>query len=190
MKKRLKTQKPIAIITSLAMALSLAMVPGGVARADGATSVPEWAVDDGTQGESSKFAELPATLDLREKNLVTPVKQQSPWQTCWAFGATAAAESSILSTMRSTYDKSNLDLSERHLAWFAVHHVTEAEDPAQAGEGCYPMEDGNEALNTGGVNILVTTMYSQGVGPVTEAEFPYRGVGPDGHLSIIWPRTR
>ena len=180
MKKRLKTQKPIAIITSLAMALSLAMVPGGVARADEATSVPEWAVDDGTQGESSKFAELPATLKLREKNLVTPVKQQSPWQTCWAFGATAAAESSILSTMGSTYDKSNLDLSERHLAWFAVHHVTEAEDPAQAGEGCYPMEDGNKALDTGGMNILVTTMYSQGVGPVTEAEFPYRGVGPDG----------
>lgn len=141
----------------------------------------EWATDDGSYEEIvTTPAELPASLDLRDKGWVTPVKQQGPWQTCWAFGATAAAESSILSDANLTYDKTGLDLSERHLAWYAVHHVSEAEDPAQAGEGGYPLEDGNKAFDTGGANILVTTMFSQGVGPVTEEEFPYRGVDGNG----------
>ena len=108
-------QKPIAIITSLAMALSLVMAPGGVARAE-AASVPEWAVDDGMVWERTGTEALPSRLDLRKKGLVTPVKQQSPWGTCWAFGAMAAAESGILADAGTTYDQSKLDLSERHLA--------------------------------------------------------------------------
>lgn len=41
---------------------------------------------------------LPAKLDLRDfngKNYVTPVKQQAPFGTCWAFALAATAEPPI-----------------------------------------------------------------------------------------------
>ena len=186
MTKHRKMEKPIAVVTAIALTFSLMVAPG-VASAAGeyaagtiGADVPEWADGGGFAGDLTTQAALPASFDMRDKGWVTPVKLQNPWQTCWAFGATAATESSILSSTGSTYADTGLDLSERHLAWFAVHHITEAEDPAQAGEGCYPFKDGNAAFDTGGMNILVTTVFSQGVGPVTEADFPYRGIGADG----------
>lgn len=39
----------------------------------------------------------PEKLDLRELGLVTPVKSQKPWDSCWSFGTIAGCESSILS---------------------------------------------------------------------------------------------
>ena len=39
---------------------------------------------------------LPAKLDLRARGTVTPVKSQSPWASCWSFGAIASSETSIL----------------------------------------------------------------------------------------------
>ena len=39
---------------------------------------------------------FPAKLDLRERGTVTPVKSQSPWASCWSFGAIASSETSIL----------------------------------------------------------------------------------------------
>ena len=70
-----------------------------------AGSVPEWAVDDG--GDSREYgpiaqAVIPGMYDLRNDGLVTPVKLQEPWGSCWAFGGTAAAETSILSAYGST----------------------------------------------------------------------------------------
>ena len=38
---------------------------------------------------------FPAKFDLRERGTVTPVKDQSPWGTCWTFGTMAACETSI-----------------------------------------------------------------------------------------------
>ena len=39
---------------------------------------------------------FPAKLDLRARGTVTPVKSQSPWASCWSFGAIASSEISIL----------------------------------------------------------------------------------------------
>lgn len=39
---------------------------------------------------------FPAKLDLRERGTVTSVKSQSPWASCWSFGAIASSEISIL----------------------------------------------------------------------------------------------
>jgi len=186
-RKRWDAKRPLSVLTALALVFSLALAPGVASAAGELTAgtiganVPEWAVDDGSAGASTAQAALPASFDMRDKGWVTPAKLQNPWQTCWAFGAIAATESSILSSTGNTYEDTGLDLSERHLAWFAVRHITEAQDPAQAGEGCYLFNDeGNAAFDTGGMNVLVTTVFSQGVGPVTEKEFPYRGIDADG----------
>ena len=39
---------------------------------------------------------FPAKLDLRARGTATPVKSQSPWASCWGFGAIASSETSIL----------------------------------------------------------------------------------------------
>lgn len=69
--------------------------------------------------------EYPSRFDLRDLGRVTPVKMQLPWGTCWAFGATTAAETSILTKMDSTYEETGLDLSERYLAWYVAQPVSE-----------------------------------------------------------------
>jgi len=78
---------------------------------------------------------LPSRYDMREKGIVTPVKLQYPWGSCWSFASVAAAETSILSAMGKTYEEYPLDLSELHAAWFAKRGITAADDPVQAGDG-------------------------------------------------------
>ncbi len=87
--------------------------------------------------------DLPAKFDQRDKGIVTPVKYQNPWGTCWSFGSTGAAETSVLTYLGMTakefkekegYD---LDFSEKHLAWFALNAVTEPRlIPRSAKDSC------------------------------------------------------
>lgn len=82
--------------------------------------------DDGTASAANALrsgSDLPAKFDLRERGVVTPVKLQNPWGSCWGFASIAASETSILSELGTTYDQMPLDLSERHLAWFASPRV-------------------------------------------------------------------
>ncbi|MBO7674395.1 MAG: hypothetical protein J6S63_05245, partial [Atopobiaceae bacterium] len=167
------------VITSLlvATAVFVGLSPVSQARAEG--DVPEWARDTGEQ-EGAVFeaqADLPAFFDLRQSfpNSVTPVRCQNPYATCWAFGGIAAAESSI-----ATDFNTSVDLSERHLTWFALHPVTDLDAPAsQAGEGMYVFDE-DPTTNPNAAFIasnpaLVTSLFSTGVGPVLEEDFPYKG---------------
>ena len=122
-----------------------------------------------TNAESqSDQAELPQKFDLRERGVVSPVKNQNPWGACWAFGALAASESSILSELGTTYEAHPLDLSPRHLAWFAntalpnrqVMENTQSLSgyASQAGEGTTVLHssdnDHAHPLETGGSPFL------------------------------------
>ncbi|MBR3224823.1 MAG: hypothetical protein IKF78_05835 [Atopobiaceae bacterium] len=198
MGKRWELKRPVAVVTSIVLAFSLAVTPGVASAGDaqdelaaGATAmgdVPEWAVDDGFNASAlAPQSTLPKKYDLRSDGLVTPVKNQSPWNTCWAFAGIAAAETSMLSANGSTAEESRLDLSERHLAYFALHPVTEVDDPVQAGEGLVTVSgDSNAAFAAGGMSMYITTLFSQGVGPHTEAMFPYRGKnGTRGFVPVI-----
>lgn len=166
-----------------ALSLACSLVPA-TAFAHDATDVPEWAVDDGDNVEVFPQAELPTAYDMRDYGLVTPVKLQNPWGSCWAFGGTAAAESSLLSANGTTYALSGLDLSERHLVYFAQHPVSELEDPDQVGEGIHLLIDGENAeFNSGGgVPVYITTLFAQGIGPMAEGDFPY--VGATGRTGL------
>ena len=127
-------------------------------------------------GDSLTEGEYPSKFDLRDLGRVTPVKQQNPWGTCWAFAATAAAETSILSAMGKTYAETGLDLSERHLAWYVAQQVSENISASQAGEGLHLYDENpNNILLYGGKEKCAGTLYAQGIGPVPESEYPYRG---------------
>ncbi|MBR2303939.1 MAG: hypothetical protein IJ871_02215 [Ruminococcus sp.] len=138
--------------------------------------------------------ELPEKYDLRNvngKNYVSPVKLQNPWGTCWSFGGTAAAETSLASSKDFDYNNpenewllSLYDLSEKHLAWFAFNPITEKSGRylEQVGEGYYSgIAEGdsaedicNKVYNHGGFYSSVNTLYSAGIGPAFETSFPYR----------------
>ena len=123
---------------------------------------------------------LPSRYDMRNDGIVTPVKLQYPWGSCWAFSTIAAAETSILSAMGRTYDEFPLDLSELHAAWFAKRPITAADDPVQAGEGnrleqYKDPQMGEQMRLSSGSSYLVTGLFSTGAGPVEESRVPYHG---------------
>lgn len=133
---------------------------------------------------------LPEKYDLRDQGLVTPVKDQSPWGTCWSFGTIAASESGILSSMGLTTEQykekygEDLDLSEKHLAWFSanglpfLNEYPEGQYPYeenQAGEGHHksPNYEGSIYDFGGFFNYSISSLAS-GIGVVKESIAPYQ----------------
>ena len=128
------------------------------------------------------------------QSIVTPVKDQEPWNACWSFSVIAASESSILSECHAKWDQlapglsekfgiksfqelcAWLDLSERQLAWFT--YMPEPENgnyPSQAGEGFVTTDKTIGGIyNAGGINTLATPILARGTGPLEESRLPYR----------------
>ena len=147
---------------------------------------------------------FPAKFDLRERGTVTPVKDQSPWGTCWSYGTIAACETSILNTLHLTakeYEQKfgePMDLSEKHLAWFGAKALPgldaypEGEYPyleSQAGEGTYMIESaGKNPYNIGGWFSNSTSLLASGIGVLKEALAPYQNaegtLAPEGDWSL------
>ncbi|WP_080798316.1 lectin like domain-containing protein [Arabiibacter massiliensis] len=126
---------------------------------------------------------LPSAYSLVDEGVVTPVKFQNPWGTCWAFGAIAASETSILSELKArgeAVDLSKFDLSERHLAWMSKTPLSDGS--SQDGEGIHTFSDDPSidpldpslVMNTGGTAFQATSVLCSGIGPVPEYLAPYQ----------------
>ncbi len=140
---------------------------------------------------------LPEKFDLRDKDVdvVTSVKRQNPFNSCWSFGICAAAESSILTDLGMTnteYKEKNgeeLDLSEKYLAWWAASAVPEGsrEFASQIGEGRHWFDEdapSGDHYDMGGTEILGTELFASGIGPVLEKFYPYNGYDASGNPSM------
>ncbi len=135
----------------------------------------------GSNGMSS--IDFPDKFDLRDFDVVPEVRHQGLWGTCWGFATTAASEISMLYEMGLTADEfrkeygRSMDLSEKHLAWFANSAINEnSAVPAQDGEGMHLYNgtgETNEIYDFGGFSIYASTAYSAGMGPVNEEAAPY-----------------
>ena len=138
---------------------------------------------------SSQADTFPETFDLRKRGVVTPVKDQSPWGTCWSFATMAASETSLLTSLGMTAEEyketygEEMDLSEKHLAWFSATALPSADAyPAgkypyaisQAGEGVYPAKHStNSPYDYGGNYFFALSGLASGIGVVKESVAPY-----------------
>lgn len=102
--------------------------------------------------EESKAAVIPDSYDLRKEGLVTPVKHQGSYGTCWSFAAMNSIESSLL----SRYPK--IDLSEWMVAYYTYCE-----------KFGYPFEDEEASVfDQGGKYQFTSAMLAAGIGAFNE----------------------
>ena len=195
-RKRPRSIFNMLVAGSLTASLAFAIPANALASVGGATSIADaWsaaaeeaAADKSIQASASASTStsegvtLDASdkLDLRERGVVTPVKLQNPWGTCWSFSIIAACETSLLSELGTTYEESGMDLSELQLAGsvYKAGGVPESVDSAQAGEGYQSTATNpNVGMDSGGFPSYGSSMFASGIGPLLEEEVPYRNKG-------------
>ena len=89
------------VVSALILAAACLMAGTSVSAADipsalpsaGLPSLPDYG---STDTYSRSYGTLPKSYDSRKLGLITPVRNQNPWGTCWAFGALSAGEASLI----------------------------------------------------------------------------------------------
>ena len=133
----------------------------------------------------------PAFYDLRASGLLTPVKDQGQYGTCWSFACIGSLESSLLKAGIGTFD-----LSEWYPAYFAYkpfnNSLMVAYTPGEVGQGEDPIFD------QGGNDFMSTALLARGNGAVAEKTCPYQpgayrpqprplGDLPNGKENVVAP---
>ena len=174
---KLKTVLIIALLvltTSLTTAISVSAehTPAPPLPSEGLPAIPDY------QPPLSLYprarATMPAAYDSRNSGIISPVKNQDPWGTCWAFGAMASGEASLA---KKGLASSTLDLSEMHLAYFFLNSTN---DPLglTANDRVTNNTSEKNYLNMGGNNIFTMFALSKWVGAADEATAPYSATPP------------
>ena len=99
------------------------------------------------------ISDLPSSYDLRELNLVTPVKNQGGDGNCWAFAILATLESNILKASNVTYD-----FSEENMKNIMA---------------LYSDYGWNIPTNTGGSDTMPLGYLTSWLGPVNDVDDKY-----------------
>ncbi len=116
------------------------------------------------------------------QNVISGVKFQNPFGTCWGFAAVAASEGSIVSMERekgidADPNDPKYDLSEKHLAYFSYSAIDD-ENNSQNGEGIKFFKKrltASDIYDCGGFSYYGCKLFGAGIGPGLESDFPYRG---------------
>ena len=117
----------------------------------------------------------PEKYDARDYDLITSVKDQNPFGTCWAFACCSAAETSLIKQGFETKD--SIDLSEAHLANFTNNTIVD--NPQSATD----KDEFALSESIGGSSpAIANATLARGSGFVTEKDFPYSTNAEDMHF--------
>ncbi|MCR5067709.1 MAG: S-layer homology domain-containing protein, partial [Erysipelotrichaceae bacterium] len=109
-----------------------------------------------------------SSYSLVDDGLVTSVKNQNPYGTCWTFSTMGSAESGILKKYGVVKD-----LAELQIAWFTYKNYRVA-DPlgliTNDGNTCTPA---SQIFDMGGNSWLSTFALASGIGFSDETDYPY-----------------
>ncbi len=143
------------------------------------TEFPELDIErpETTDGVSALTSALPSSYDARDDGLITDVKNQLPYGTCWAFSAISSAETSLI--QKGFYD-SGLDLSELQLTYFFYHSVP---DPLGGTAGDSTVNLQADYLYQGGNGIFTTFELASWVGAAPEEKAKYEDASSSLKLS-------
>lgn len=128
----------------------------------------------GYKGNDDPSVGLPSAFSQVNLDIVTSVKNQSPWGTCWSFSGIGAAETAVLTALNTTYSQNKVDFSEKHLAWFASHPILVSGEPEGLCNVKESIENPNAVYQEGGSAMMFSSLFSAGFGPVNESRMPYQ----------------
>lgn len=129
-----------------------------------------------TNTEQTNF---PSKFDLRDKGVITSVKDQGAYGTCWAFASLAASETSILNELGLTAEEykekygEDLDFSEFYHAFFTFNPIQN--DNGQDGIIVSEPIDEYDYYCIGGNDLNSMSSLSNLFGPNSESDYPYDG---------------
>lgn len=146
-------------------AVSAADIPSALPSAE-LPSLPDYGASD---AYSRSYGSLPESYDSRKLGLITPVRNQNPWGTCWAFGALGAGEASLIK--KGLADPS-VDLSELHLSYFFFHAPTDPLGNTKNDSVSLPATAANY-LESGGNNLFTMFELASWAGAASETIAPY-----------------
>ncbi len=119
---------------------------------------------DGTSGVT-----LEASYDAREEGILNPVRNQNPWGTCWSFASLGIMESALIK--EGEVAQNEIDLSERHLAYFVGHTGYDVLGNASGDTITSSPED--YYLEKGGNFYYAAMKLMNWQGGAAEADYPY-----------------
>ncbi|MBQ7544865.1 MAG: putative Ig domain-containing protein [Synergistaceae bacterium] len=150
-------------------------IPSPIDRSDLWKNPPRPAAE----GKTPKgIVPLPVSYDLRQYDRVGGIRSQSPWNSCWSFAATAAAESSWMTQNAGT----SADLAEFHVAYFVYG------DPRTGYSFSEPHAE-DDILDQGGNADQAIALFSR-IGTVSESVLPYPTDKSKNYTApSLWPES-
>ena len=122
----------------------------------------------------STYALYPDTYDARTSNLVTSIKNQDPYNLCWAFSLASNLETSLLAQGLGLWD-----LSEEHLAYFWANRVNDPLGNTPDDKFIRTRED----YHGSGNGMVASFFLSTWSGMTTEKKVPL------SNSAVTWPES-